>query len=76
MCGRSGRWTSPRLDFGCCHINGPTVHDGPQAPLGGLKASGYGRFGGSPGINEFTEVQWVTIEDPSQPYNLTFHRIF
>ena len=68
MCGRSGRWTSPRLDFGCCHINGPTVHDEPQAPLGGLKASGYGRFGGSPGINEFTEVQWVTIEDPSQPY--------
>jgi vanillin dehydrogenase len=57
-----------RLDFGCCHINGPTVHDEPQVPLGGQKASGYGRFGGSPGINEFTELQWVTVEDPGQHY--------
>ncbi|HEY1721818.1 MAG TPA: aldehyde dehydrogenase [Magnetospirillaceae bacterium] len=57
-----------RLDFGCCHINGPTVHDEAQMPLGGMKASGYGRFGGQPGINEFTEVQWVSIEDPNQPY--------
>ena len=57
-----------QLQFGCCHINGPTVHDEPQAPLGGQKASGYGRFGGSPGISEFTEVQWVTIEDPGQHY--------
>lgn len=57
-----------RLDFGCCHINGPTVHDEPQLPLGGMKASGYGRFGGQPGINEFTEIQCITIEDPAQHY--------
>ncbi len=57
-----------RLDFGCCHINGPTVCDEAQMPLGGMKASGYGRFGGSPGIHEFTEVQWVSIQDPAQHY--------
>ena len=57
-----------RLDFGCCHINGPTVYDEAQMPLGGMKASGYGRFGGLPGVHEFTEVQWVTIEDPAQHY--------
>jgi acyl-CoA reductase-like NAD-dependent aldehyde dehydrogenase len=57
-----------RLDFGCCHINGPTVHDEAQMPLGGMKASGYGRFGGQPGIDAFTEIQWVTIEDPNQHY--------
>ena len=57
-----------QLDFGCCHINGPTVHDEAQMPLGGMKASGYGRFGGAPGIHEFTEVQWVSIEDPAQHY--------
>jgi acyl-CoA reductase-like NAD-dependent aldehyde dehydrogenase len=57
-----------RLDFGCCHINGPTVNDEAQMPLGGMKASGYGRFGGTPGIHEFTEVQWITIEDPHQHY--------
>jgi vanillin dehydrogenase len=57
-----------RLDFGCCHINGPSVYDEAHMPLGGMKASGYGRFGGQPGINEFTEVQWVSIEDPNQHY--------
>jgi acyl-CoA reductase-like NAD-dependent aldehyde dehydrogenase len=57
-----------RLDFGACHINGPTVYDEAHVPLGGMKASGWGRFGGTPGIHEFTEIQWVTIEDPGQPY--------
>lgn len=57
-----------RLDFGACHINGPTVNDEAQIPLGGMKASGYGRFGGAPGIHEFTEVQWVSVEDPHQHY--------
>lgn len=57
-----------RLEFGCCHINGPTVYDEAQMPLGGMKASGYGRFGGHAGINEFTEVHWVTVEDPNQHY--------
>jgi acyl-CoA reductase-like NAD-dependent aldehyde dehydrogenase len=57
-----------RLDFGCCHINGPTVNDEAQIPLGGMKSSGYGRFGGTAGIHEFTEVQWVSIEDPHQHY--------
>jgi acyl-CoA reductase-like NAD-dependent aldehyde dehydrogenase len=57
-----------RLEFGCCHINGPTVYDEAQMPLGGMKASGYGRFGGHAGINEFTEVHWVSIEDPDQHY--------
>ena len=57
-----------RLEFGCCHINGPTVYDEAQMPLGGMKASGHGRFGGHAGINEFTEVHWVSVEDPAQHY--------
>jgi len=57
-----------RLDFGCCHINGPSVYDEAHMPLGGMKASGYGRFGGQPGINEFTDIQWISIEDPNQHY--------
>jgi vanillin dehydrogenase len=57
-----------QLEFGCCHINGPTVYDEAQMPLGGMKASGYGRFGGHAGINEFTEVHWVSVEDPGQHY--------
>jgi benzaldehyde dehydrogenase (NAD) len=47
---------------GMCHINGPTVHDEPQMPFGGVGASGYGRFGGKAGIEEFTELRWITLE--------------
>lgn len=56
------------IQSGICHINGPTVFDEAQMPFGGVKASGYGRFGGSAGINEFTELRWITIEDPAQGY--------
>jgi acyl-CoA reductase-like NAD-dependent aldehyde dehydrogenase len=57
-----------RLETGICHINGPTVHDEAQMPFGGVKASGYGRFGGEAAIDEFTDLRWITIEDPDQPY--------
>ena len=57
-----------RIDSGICHVNGPTVHDEAQMPFGGVKASGYGRFGGKAGIDEFTELRWITIETGPQHY--------
>lgn len=51
-----------RIQSGICHINGPTVHDEAQMPFGGVKSSGYGRFGGQAGIAEFTDLRWITIE--------------
>jgi benzaldehyde dehydrogenase (NAD) len=51
-----------RLQAGMCHVNGPTVHDEAQMPFGGMKGSGYGRFGGKAGITEFTELRWITID--------------
>ena len=57
-----------RIESGICHINGPTLADEPQMPFGGVKASGYGRFGGTASIDEFTSLRWVTIEDPNQHY--------
>jgi acyl-CoA reductase-like NAD-dependent aldehyde dehydrogenase len=50
-----------RIRSGICHVNGPTVHDEPQVPFGGVGASGYGRFGGKAGIEAFTELRWITI---------------
>lgn len=52
-----------RIETGICHINGPTVHDEAQMPFGGVKASGYGRFGGNAAIHDFTELRWITIQD-------------
>jgi acyl-CoA reductase-like NAD-dependent aldehyde dehydrogenase len=57
-----------RLETGICHINGPTVHDEAQMPFGGVKGSGYGRFGGKAAIAEFTDLRWITIEDAGQHY--------
>ncbi|HWL19941.1 MAG TPA: aldehyde dehydrogenase [Bradyrhizobium sp.] len=51
-----------RIQAGICHINGPTVQDEAQMPFGGMKDSGYGRFGGRAAIAEFTELRWITIE--------------
>ena len=53
-----------RIESGICHINGPTVHDEGQMPFGGVKASGYGRFGSKAVIAEFTDLRWITIEGP------------
>jgi vanillin dehydrogenase len=57
-----------RLETGICHINGPTVHDEAQMPFGGVKDSGYGRFGGKAAINEFTELRWITIQSGHRHY--------
>ncbi len=56
------------LETGICHINGPTLADEAQMPFGGVKGSGYGRFGGKAAINEFTTLRWVTVEDAGQHY--------
>lgn len=56
------------LNTGICHINGPTVHDEPQMPFGGVKASGYGRFGGKAGIDEFTILRWITVQTGERHY--------
>jgi benzaldehyde dehydrogenase (NAD) len=50
------------IKSGICHVNGPTVHDEPQMPFGGVGNSGYGRFGGRQGIDSFTETRWITVE--------------
>jgi benzaldehyde dehydrogenase (NAD) len=51
-----------QIRTGIFHINGPTVHDEAQMPFGGVGASGYGRFGGKAGIDQFTELRWITVE--------------
>src|SRR5262245_3539341 len=57
-----------RLETGICHINGPTVHDEAQMPFGGVKASGYGRFGGKAAIAEFTELRWIPLQSGPRAY--------
>ena len=57
-----------RIQTGAVHINGSTVQNEAQAPYGGTKASGFGRFDGRAVIDEFTELKWLTIEQSNQGY--------
>ncbi len=51
-----------RIEAGIVHINDQPVNDEPQVPFGGVKDSGYGRFGGGEAMHEFTEMRWVTVQ--------------
>ena len=63
-----GLRVAQRIESGICHVNGPTVHDEAQMPFGGVKASGWGRFGGRAGIDAFTELRWVTVQATARHY--------
>ena len=57
-----------RIESGICHVNDTTVHDEPQMPFGGVKASGFGRFGGRAALEEFTELRWITVQQEPRQY--------
>jgi benzaldehyde dehydrogenase (NAD) len=57
-----------RIESGICHVNDTTVHDEPQMPFGGVKASGWGRFGGRAALEEFSELRWVTVQELQRDY--------
>ena len=57
-----------RLKAGIVHINDQPVHDEPQMPFGGVKDSGWGRFGGTAAIEEFTDLRWVTVQSGTRPF--------
>jgi acyl-CoA reductase-like NAD-dependent aldehyde dehydrogenase len=57
-----------RLDAGIVHVNDQPVHDEPQMPFGGVKDSGWGRFGGTAAIEEFTDLRWVTVQSGTRPF--------
>jgi acyl-CoA reductase-like NAD-dependent aldehyde dehydrogenase len=57
-----------RIQAGHVHVNGATVQNEAQAPYGGMKNSGFGRFDGRAVINEFTELKWITVEQSDQQY--------
>jgi acyl-CoA reductase-like NAD-dependent aldehyde dehydrogenase len=45
------------------HINSMTVHDEWTLPHGGAKASGFGRFNGNWGIEEFLRTKTITYKE-------------
>ncbi len=56
------------IDAGIVHVNDQTVGDEPQMPFGGVKDSGWGRFGGTAAVAEFTELRWVTVQSGTRHF--------
>ncbi|HLK76513.1 MAG TPA: aldehyde dehydrogenase family protein [Streptosporangiaceae bacterium] len=56
-----------RVRSGIIHVNDQGIADEPMAPFGGVQNTGYGRFGGTAGIESFTEQRWVTIQHTGRP---------
>lgn len=50
-------------ETGAVHINSMTVHDEPSLVHGGVKKSGYGRFNGAQGLDEFLRYKTITWKD-------------
>ena len=62
-------WTiAQQLETGIVHINDQSVGDEPQVPFGGVKDSGYGRFGGQHGVEAFTDTRWITFREGHAQY--------
>jgi acyl-CoA reductase-like NAD-dependent aldehyde dehydrogenase len=66
--GTHGLRVARRIRTGIVHVNDQSVADEPQAPFGGFKASGYGRFGGRWGLEAFTNTRWVTLATQQAHY--------
>lgn len=65
---RRGWSIAQRIHTGIVHINDQSVGDEPQVPFGGVKDSGYGRFGGRHGVEAFTDTRWITFRERQAGY--------
>lgn len=52
-----------RISTGIVHINDQGIGDEPMAPFGGVKDTGFARFRGQAGIDAFTTMRWVTVQE-------------
>lgn len=52
-----------RMQTGIIHVNDQGIADEPMAPFGGIKNTGYGRFGGQAGLDAFSVTRWITVRE-------------
>jgi aldehyde dehydrogenase (NAD+) len=57
-----GNEFAKRVEAGMTHVNDSPVNDLPNAPFGGEKNSGLGRYNGQWIVEEMTTVHWVSVQ--------------
>lgn len=56
------------IHAGMTHVNNMSVGDQPNAPFGGERNSGLGRFNGRWILEEFTRTHWVTVQEQGKAH--------
>ncbi|MEH6943363.1 aldehyde dehydrogenase family protein [Bacillus sp. JJ722] len=56
------------IESGMTHLNDTTVNMDSEAPFGGEKSSGIGRYGGDHGFAEFTTTKWVSVQKETRAF--------
>ncbi|KAK7885865.1 hypothetical protein LTR67_010217 [Exophiala xenobiotica] len=60
---RKGLKIAREIETGAVHINSMTIHDEAALPHGGAKKSGFGRFNGLPGLEEWVRSKPISWKD-------------
>ncbi|MDJ1431706.1 aldehyde dehydrogenase family protein [Halostagnicola sp. A-GB9-2] len=57
-----------QMETGMVHINDQPINDDPQAPFGGVKSSGMGRYNDQWIADEFTTTRWISVQHEPREY--------
>jgi acyl-CoA reductase-like NAD-dependent aldehyde dehydrogenase len=58
---------APKILHGVVNVNSPTVNEETQAPMGGVKDSGWGRTGPH-SLEDFTDLIWINARSTQRQY--------
>jgi len=64
------RTLADRIDAGMVHVNDHPIQDEPNAPFGGTKQSGLGRYNGEWIVEELLETKWISLQHEDRDYDL------
>jgi aldehyde dehydrogenase (NAD+) len=65
-----GHELASQIDAGMVHVNDHPIQDEPNAPFGGMKDSGLGRYNGEWVVDKLVEPKWISVQNESREYDL------
>jgi len=63
------RSIADRIEAGMVHVNDHPIQDEPNAPFGGVKHSGLGRYNGEWIVEELVEPKWISVQHEPRDYD-------
>ncbi|WP_049927261.1 aldehyde dehydrogenase family protein [Halopiger goleimassiliensis] len=62
------RELADRIEAGMVHVNDQPINEDHNAPFGGVKQSGLGRYHGEWIVQELTEPKWISVQNDERDY--------